>query len=70
MSYPRRNCCFSSPGAAWMAILVVYVAIAVVVPVHGQDDFGDDADGGGDIVDMESMMGSDRKESSSKHKLV
>jgi hypothetical protein len=53
-----------------MAILVVYVAIAVVVPVHGQDDFGDDADGGGDIVDMESMMGSDRKESSSKHKLV
>jgi hypothetical protein len=56
MSTPRW--CYYWP--TWTSLLLVlYVVIA---GVHGQDDFGDDSDGGGEIVDMEAMMGGDRKE--------
>ena len=40
-------------------LIVLYVVVACV---QGQDDFGDDSEGGGEIVDMESLMGGDRKE--------
>ena len=41
---------------------MLIVLSVVVACVQGQDDFGDDSEGGGEIVDMESLMGGDRKE--------
>jgi hypothetical protein len=49
-------------NSAWLAALLVFLVVVFAVQVRGQDDFGDDSDGGGEIVDMDSMMGADRKE--------
>jgi len=52
---------FYKSNSAWMAALLIFFAVVFAAQVRGQDDFGDDSDGGGEIVDMESMMGGDRK---------
>ena len=46
----------------WNTCTMLIVLYVVVACVQGQDDFGDDSEGGGEIVDMESLMGGDRKE--------